>query len=198
MKDHRYHQTRFLTGARELHQMPADRGLEVAFAGRSNTGKSSVINALTGRSKLARTSKTPGRTREINFFAVSAQARLVDLPGYGYARVPASLKAHWAATLAGYFATRTSLKGLVIIMDARRPLTAPDRQMLALARDAGCPVHIVLNKADKLPGAEGRRTLARARAELAPADARIQLFSALKGTGIDELRGRLDAWLFAG
>ena len=184
----------FLTSANALSGCPPDDGVEVAFAGRSNAGKSSALNRVTDQRGLARTSKTPGRTQLINFFEVTAQQRLVDLPGYGYARVPPRVKAHWQALMGDYFEQRQSLAGLIVIMDVRRPLMPFDVQMLTYGGAAGLPMHVVLTKADKLSRGAGQSALRQTRGQL---DDRIsiQLFSALKGTGLDALRDRIDQWL---
>ncbi len=179
----------FMLSANRPADFPSDAGAEVAFAGRSNSGKSSVLNALAGRRALARTSKTPGRTQLVNFFSLRGpnEARLVDLPGYGYARVPDSVRAHWRALMSAYFERRRSLAGLLLIMDVRRPLTDFDQQMLAwvIARD--CSVHVLLNKADKLKRGPAASTLLRVRRELG-GQASVQLFSALRRTGVAEAR----------
>ena len=193
-----YRQACFSKGVTRLSALPADSGSEVAFAGRSNAGKSSAINALTGRASLARISKTPGRTQMLNFFVLDDDAhRLVDLPGYGYANVPVSVKRRWAALVEGYLVARRSLAGVVLLMDVRRPFTDADSQLVEWRRHAGGPPHVLLNKADKLSRGAATRVLAAARARLAPlgeADG-VQLFSATRKTGIDELVARLDAWL---
>lgn len=189
-----YRNARFLLGAHTLAQLPPDSGREVAFAGRSNAGKSSVINALAGNRRLARTSKTPGKTRLINFFALAGNTRLVDLPGYGFARLPAPQQRHWAKIMVGYLETRSSLRGLIIIMDARRPLTNPDRQILAWCQAAGLSAHAVLNKADKLSWSAATLTLQKVQRELAPQGTTVQLFSATGGDGLSALRGVLDNW----
>jgi GTP-binding protein len=192
-----YRQARFLKGVARLSALPADAGAEVAFAGRSNAGKSSVINALTGRASLARISKTPGRTQMLNFFVLDDDRRLVDLPGYGYANVPAAVKRRWAALVEGYLSTRRSLAGVVLLMDARRPFTDADLQLLDWCRHSGVATHVLLNKADKLSRGAGARVLADARKRLAALadDHDVQLFSATRKTGIEELGARLDAWL---
>ena len=193
-----YRQAQFLKGVARLSGLPVDSGREVAFAGRSNAGKSSVINALTGRAALARISKTPGRTQQINFFVLDdEQHRLVDLPGYGYAKVPLAVKRQWASLVEGYLNSRRSLQGVVLLMDARRPFTDADSQLLEWCVHAGLATHVLLNKADKLSRGAGSRVLDDARKRLAPAgdEHRVQLFSATRKTGIDELGARLDAWL---
>ncbi len=160
----------------------------MAFAGRSNAGKSSAINALAGRRRLAFVSKTPGRTQLINFFALGPEAFLVDLPGYGYAGVPGEVRKHWEFLVGTYIATRSSLAAVVVVMDVRHPLTPLDRQLLAWLRAAGRATHVLLTKADKLSRQAAQRTLAQVRKDLA-ADfpgATVQLFSSLKNEGIDE------------
>jgi GTP-binding protein len=186
----------FLTSANTPSQFVPDRGAEVAFAGRSNAGKSSAINAILGRRGLARTSKTPGRTQLVNFFAVGEGVRVTDLPGYGYARVPDEVRAHWGKLMDSYFRQRQSLSGLFIVMDVRRPLTDFDQGMLGWAAEAGCPVHILLTKADKLSRGAGSAALHSVRRTLGEG-ATVQLFSALKGTGVEEARKTLDAFLAA-
>ena len=194
-----WRQARFLTGARELGQLPADTGLEVAFAGRSNAGKSSLVNVLTEQKALARTSKAPGRTRELNFFAldVEARRRLVDLPGYGYAKVPDAVRLAWQQSLARYLQARESLQGVVVIMDVRHPLTAHDRTLLELLAPRELPLHLVLTKADKLSRGRAAATLLAVQREAQgmAAEVTAQLFSALKRQGLDVLRARLGGWL---
>jgi GTP-binding protein len=180
-------QATFLTSAARVEQCPADQGAEIAFAGRSNAGKSSALNAVTGRKDLARTSKTPGRTQLINFFELAGGARLVDLPGYGYAKVPEAMKRSWRELLTRYVETRESLRGLVIVMDARHPLTDFDRQMLAWSDEHGLPAHVLLTKADKLSRGAGLATLKQVCADLNGA-ASAQLFSAVTKSGLDEVR----------
>lgn len=184
----------FLTSANELSGCPGDQGKEVAFAGRSNAGKSSALNVITNRRGLARISKTPGRTRLINFFQVASDARLVDLPGYGFARVPARVRAHWRSMMGDYFEHRQSLIGLVVIMDVRRPLMPYDQKMLGYGGEAGLDMHILLTKADKLSRGAASGVLQKTRAQLDPR-VTIQLFSALKSTGVDEARERVSNWL---
>ena len=190
----------FLTSAARLNQAPPDAGRETAFAGRSNAGKSSALNAISGHKGLARTSKTPGRTQLINFFSVTAEARLVDLPGYGYAKVPPEVKAQWQRHLTAYLQHRESLVGLVLLMDVRHPLTDFDRDMLDWCRHADLPVHLLLTKADKLKRGAAQNTLLTVRRELAALhpQASAQLFSALDHTGLDEARALLAAWLELG
>ncbi|HEV2111114.1 MAG TPA: ribosome biogenesis GTP-binding protein YihA/YsxC, partial [Gammaproteobacteria bacterium] len=145
-----FRHSQFLTSAAGLDGLPPDRGREVAFAGRSNAGKSSALNAITGVSGLARVSKTPGRTRLLNLFTVAGDLRLVDLPGYGYAKVPEAERARWGEMLDAYLSARRCLAGLIMIMDVRHPLTAFDRQLLAYAGPLSLPVHVLLSKSDKL------------------------------------------------
>jgi len=192
-----YQQATFSMGAAQLAALPADVGVEVAFAGRSNAGKSSVINALTGRTALARISKTPGRTQQINFFLLGDdEHRLVDLPGYGYANVPIPVKRRWAALVEGYLVSRDSLRGVVLLMDVRRPFTDADSQLVDWCAHAGLATHVLLNKCDKLSRSAGLGVLADARKRLALLgdDNLVQLFSATRRIGIDELGARLDAW----
>jgi GTP-binding protein len=187
----------FLQSASAIENAPADLGWEVAFAGRSNSGKSSAINTLTGQNKLARTSRTPGRTQLINFFALSDNQRLVDLPGYGFAKVPLAVKKKWNQQLERYLQHRQSLRGLVMLMDIRHPLTEPDQQMLGWAITAAMPVHILLTKADKLKRGPAQNTLLSVRKQLASHAelVSVQLFSSLKGVGVDALGRQLNQWL---
>jgi GTP-binding protein len=186
----------FLTSAWQPNQFPADQGAEVAFAGRSNAGKSSALNAITGRRDLARTSKTPGRTQLINFFALSPRQRLADLPGYGYAKVPEKMREHWRQLMERYVETRASLAGVVIVMDARHPLTEFDWQMLEWTGAQHLPVHLLLTKADKLGRGESMATLKKVRSQVGDS-VTAQLFSAVNKTGVDEARkvvlGMLDS-----
>ena len=187
----------FLTTVNDLRQLPAE-GLEVAFAGRSNAGKSSAINTLANHTRLAYVSKTPGRTQHINYFDFGDERRLVDLPGYGYAEVPVEVRAHWEKLLSYYLMTRANLIGLVLIMDARRPLTALDRQMLDWFRPTGKPVHCLLTKADKLSRQEQIKTLRAIEAEFADDSLlTVQLFSSLKKQGVEQVENVVGGW-FAG
>jgi len=187
----------FSMSVAQLNRMPPDCGAEVAFAGRSNAGKSSAINALTGRRGLARSSKAPGRTRAINFFSLDERRRLVDLPGYGFARVPVVVKRQWGSLVEGYLNSRRSLVGVVALMDVRRPFTASDEQLMSWCRAARVPVLVTLTKADKLSRGKAASALRSARTYLAAtgADAEAQLFSTLHGIGLGELRAHLAAWL---
>lgn len=187
----------FLTSAAKLSQCPPDEGAEVAFAGRSNAGKSTCINAVTRHHKLARTSKTPGRTQLMNFFKLTDTQRLVDLPGYGFAQVPLAVKREWQKHLEDYLRHRSCLKGLVLLMDVRHPLQEFDRNMLAWSLQAQLPVHVVLTKADKLNRGPAQNALLAVRRELqqlSPAIT-IQLFSAPHKQGLDELQTHLSSWL---
>jgi GTP-binding protein len=186
----------YLTSATTLAQLPRDEGIEVAFIGRSNAGKSSAINAITNVKGLARTSNTPGRTQMINYFALDESRRLVDLPGYGFAKVPLAVKARWQKTTADYFENRQSLVGLVLVMDSRHPLKDLDQQMIAWCVEFQVPLHILLTKADKLTTNAQKKalfTVQKALAEIGN-NVSVQLFSALKKTGIDEARAKLDLW----
>jgi GTP-binding protein len=187
----------FLQSASKIENAPADSGSEVAFAGRSNAGKSSAINTLTDNTKLARTSRTPGRTQLINFFSLSENQRLVDLPGYGYAKVPLKMKKEWNKQLERYLQQRQSLRGLIMLMDIRHPLTEQDSLMLGWAVTAHMPVHILLTKADKLKKGPAKASLLSVRAKLADMGdlVSVQLFSALKRDGLKELERQLATWL---
>ncbi|MDO4700318.1 MAG: ribosome biogenesis GTP-binding protein YihA/YsxC [Moraxella sp.] len=191
-------QTHFALSAPTLALCPPDTGYEVAFAGRSNAGKSSAINTITQQKQLARSSKTPGRTQMINFFHVgSKQSRLVDLPGYGYAQVPEAMKIKWQKELENYLVNRQSLVGLVLLTDIRHPLKYFDEQMLHWAKDGKLPVHVLLTKADKLKRGAQKTTLLTVKKQLQALDLpfSIQLFSALNKEGIDELADVLGDWL---
>jgi GTP-binding protein len=190
-----YNNTVFLLGAHTLAQCPQDQGVEVAFTGRSNVGKSSVLNAVTGKHRLARTSKTPGRTQQLNFFTVGAVQRLVDLPGYGYAKVPEKIKLHWAQVMQSYFETRKSLIGLMLIMDIRHPLKPYDEQMLGWCIKADLPVHVLMNKADKLSRGAGVKALQALKSRCGDGRFSAQLFSAQNGTGVEEARCKIEEWL---
>lgn len=188
---------RFVASAHDLQALPPDIGAEIAFAGRSNAGKSSAINALTRRNKLAFVSKTPGRTQTINFFECGPDRRLVDLPGYGYAAVARSERTHWGELISAYLQQRTSLKGLVMIVDARHALTPLDQQLLGWYAPSLRPVLVLLTKADKLGRQEAGIRLREATALLAsryPA-ASAQLFSAVSGMGVRAAQLALQAWL---
>ncbi len=194
MNHSRYHNMVYLQSAHLLTQLPADAGKEVVFAGRSNAGKSSVLNALARRKNLAHTSRQPGRTRQLNFFVVDAHTRLVDLPGYGYAKAPHDLRQHWGQLINTYLTQRQCLTGLVLIVDIRRGLGEPDRQLLSWCTDRALPAQVVLNKADKLPRSAAAQALTVVARELGD-NTGIQLFSATKKRGLDELYQTLDEWL---
>lgn len=189
-----YPDAKFILSANEPRQFVPDEGSEVAVAGRSNAGKSSAINVIVNRRQFARTSKTPGRTQLINFFELGEGRRLVDLPGYGFARVSAGTRLHWGGLLQRYFEQRGSLKGLLLVVDIRRGPGDYDRQLLALAQSVGVPVHVLLTKADKLKRGQAATALLAARKELGEA-ASAQLFSALNRDGLDEARQQLEAFL---
>lgn len=180
-------EAQFLTSAWQPRQFPADEGREVAFVGRSNAGKSSALNAITGRRDLARTSKTPGRTQLINFFGMKSGQRLVDLPGYGYAKVPAEMQRHWQHLMASYMDKRAALAGVVIVMDARRGLTDFDAQMLEWAAGRTVGTRVLLTKSDKLNRSESSRVLREVQTA-ANEVATVQLFSAVTRTGVEEAR----------
>jgi GTP-binding protein len=191
---------RFALAAHNARQLPPDRGREVAFAGRSNAGKSSALNTLAHQAGLARTSKTPGRTQQLVYFNVAPDRHLVDLPGYGYAKVPEDLRAHWQAFINEYFRTREALAGLVVVMDSRHPLREYDRDMIAFATGRSLPAHCLLTKADKLGRGEQARTLAAVRKDLAESygdTVGVQLFSSTSGLGVDEARRVVGNWLVA-
>lgn len=199
MKPVNYQNARFLTSAPTLVQCPPDHGAEVAFAGRSNAGKSSAINTLTQQKSLARTSRTPGRTQLINFFCLGDDMtrRLVDLPGYGYAKVPETVKREWQRHLADYLRGRHSLCGLVLVMDVRHPLTEFDLTLLGWADEQDMPVHILLTKADKLKSGAAKSALQQVRSRLREWEdlVTVQLFSSLKRQGVDTACAQLDTWL---
>jgi len=187
----------FLISAAEFSQCPTDEGFEVAFAGRSNAGKSSALNTLTEQHKLAKTSKTPGRTQLLNFFKLDDQRRLVDLPGYGFAKVPEATKLRWQRLLQTYLEQRDSLRGIILLVDARHPLKEFDQQMVTWALHHRLPVHILLTKADKLTRGAASKQVLTIRKELAPYAefVSVQLFSSLKKQGIDEVQRVLGQWL---
>lgn len=192
-----YHQAKFINSAPHVKDAPEDTGLEVAFAGRSNAGKSSAINTLTGQKSLARISKTPGRTQLLNFFSITETTRFVDLPGYGYAKVPLEIKKQWHRMIETYLNNRKTLCGIVLVMDIRHPLTEFDRQMVDWCKQTRLPLHILLTKADKLKFGAAKNTLLAVQKEISGAQVpvTVQLFSALKKQGIDEIHQLLDQWL---
>ncbi|CAK0745021.1 GTP-binding protein YihA [Gammaproteobacteria bacterium] len=193
----RYQQVGFILSAARLEQAPSDSGCEVAFAGRSNAGKSTAINTLCGQRNLARTSKTPGRTQLLNFFRVDEGRYLVDLPGYGFAQVAESIKQQWQAVLQDYLIERQALKGLILLMDIRHPLRETDRQMLIWSNHRSLPLHILLTKADKLKRGPALATLHRLLAELKQQgwSGSAQLFSGVTRQGVAEVHEVLDRWL---
>lgn len=189
-----YPEAHFVKSANAADQFVADTGSEVAFAGRSNAGKSSAVNVIVNRRQFARTGKTPGRTRLVNFFSLREEQRLVDLPGYGFARVSDKTRGHWADLIADYFEMRRSLRGLFLIVDIRRQLTDYDRQMLGFAESVGLPTHVLLTKADKLKRGQAAAALLAVRRDLADT-ASVQQFSALSRLGEDEARAKLEQYL---
>lgn len=191
-----FRQAKFLLSVAKFTQLPADDGCEIAFAGRSNAGKSSVLNVLTDQKSLARVSKTPGRTQLINFFQLTEHQRLVDLPGYGYAQVAESVKRHWQNLLDNYLNKRQCLTGLVVIMDIRHPLKEFDQHMLAWAEQKQLAVHIVLNKSDKLGRSGSNQAKFKVLKAVGKSDrVTCQTFSALKKDGLTELQEQLTRWL---
>lgn len=192
----RYRNASFLKSAALVSQLPPDEGYEVAFAGRSNAGKSTALNTLTVQKRLARTSKTPGRTQLINLFTLTESRRLVDLPGYGYAEVPKKVKEEWQRTLARYLEVRTSLRGIVLLMDCRHPLQETDQYLIEHALHREIPLHILLTKADKLSRGQAKNTLLKVRAHVKEAAdwITVQTFSSLNKDGLDELILQLDRW----
>lgn len=192
-----YRHARFLTSAPTLQDCPPDQGGEVAFIGRSNAGKSSALNCLTGHKKLARTSKSPGRTQLMNFFSISSHCRLVDLPGYGFAKAPMQVKQTWQRHLEDYLSQRHSLKGLVLLMDIRHPLQACDQTILSWAYNCQMPIHILLTKADKVSHGRAKSISldVQKKIERCTDIVSVQLFSSLKPYGIDALTAKLNEWL---
>jgi GTP-binding protein len=192
-----YQQAEFVLSAAQLPQLPKDVGYEVAFAGRSNAGKSSVLNVLAQQNSLARTSKTPGRTQHINVFALDDERRLIDLPGYGYAKVPKKMKEEWQKTLGRYLQTRDCLRGIILIMDVRHPLKEFDCLLLDWAYNCNINMHVLLNKSDKLKKGPASKTLLSIKRYLEQYKGlmSVQLFSALKKTGLEDCYGVLDCWL---
>ena len=192
-----YRQATFLRAAARLDQAPADEGREVAFAGRSNAGKSSAINAICDQRQLARTSKTPGRTQQIVFFATGESRRLVDLPGYGFARVSAAIKNQWQDLMADYLLHRQSLVGLVVVMDIRHPLTDYDIHMLDWSREARLPLLLLLTKSDKLKRGAALAQIQQVRRAVASEGDRVRVegFSALERSGIEPVHDQFDRWL---
>ena len=193
---------KFVISANHFNELPEDTGYEIAFAGRSNAGKSSAINTLSNQTRLAYVSKQPGRTQLINFFRIDDDKSLVDLPGYGYAQVPSAIRDHWQKTLPRYLQERESLVGLIIVMDIRRPLTDLDIKMLDWFSPRQKPIHILLTKSDKLSRDQSLRTLSdikgRVKAQwgdLYQTECTVQLFSSLKKTGVEEADNMIQSWL---
>lgn len=192
-----YRQANYMLSAHNVSHFPEDTGYEVAFVGRSNVGKSSVINTIADQKNLARTSKTPGRTQQINFFHVNEGVRLVDLPGYGFAKVSLSMKQQWSEMINRYLTGRTSLAGLIMIIDIRRDICREDTQMLEWCRSTDVPVHVLINKADKLAYGKRKQALLKFQHELADGlVVSAQLYSATAKTGVEEAREVLNSWLF--
>lgn len=192
-----YHHAVFLKSAAQVKQLPSDNGIEVAFAGRSNAGKSSALNCLTGSKRLARTSKTPGRTQLMNLFTLqNPEHRLVDLPGYGYAKVSMSKREEWQRHLAHYFEVRRCLRGLVLLMDIRHPLKPQDEMMIDWSIQRKLPVHILLSKADKISRGQAQSTIAKIKKcyDNPSWQVSVQSFSSLKKQGIDHLIETLNTW----
>lgn len=191
-----YHKTHFLTSAANIHQLPEDSGIEIAFAGRSNAGKSTALNTLTNQKNLARTSKTPGRTQLINLFEIEPGCKLVDLPGYGYAAVPEQMKLQWQKSLGEYLQKRNCLQGVVILMDIRHPLKDLDQQMIEWAVSSQLPVLLLLTKADKLSQSARSKTVKMVREAILPfqGDIQVEAFSSLNKSGVNNLAAKLDIW----
>lgn len=194
-----FNTAKFQISAAKLSQCPEDIGAEVAFAGRSNAGKSSAINALTQQTRLARTSKTPGRTQLINFFSLNIEGlRIVDLPGYGYAKVPIAMKEHWQQHLDEYLQKRECLQGVVLVMDIRHPMKEFDEMMVEWCEATGVPLHVLLTKADKLKRGPAQATLLKVKKQLRERlghKVSLQVFSALKNQGVDTLQNRVSSWM---
>lgn len=188
----------FYLSAHHLQDLPPPSGVEVAFAGRSNAGKSSALNTLANHNRLAFVSKQPGRTQLINFFSLGGDRYLVDLPGYGYAKVPEAMRKHWQLVLSSYLSHRSTIGGLVLVMDCRHPLTPLDRQMLDWFSPTGRPIHVLLTKSDKLSRSEANKTLMAVRKELNQhwPNCTVQLFSSLKKQGVEEAEQIISQWLF--
>lgn len=194
-----YNRIQFLKSVAKMSGLPKDMGSEVAFAGRSNAGKSSAINAITRIARLARTSKTPGRTQLINFFEMDSERRLVDLPGYGFAKVPPEIKQQWERLVTDYLTLRESLKGIILLMDIRHPLSPLDRQMIKWGVNQDRPLHILLTKADKLKRGAQQNSYLYVKKELSGYEGyvTVQLFSAMTLAGCDEAREKITEWLLS-
>lgn len=191
-----YASAQFVTSAPDISKLPPDSGIEIAFAGRSNAGKSSALNTLTRQKSLARTSKTPGRTQLINVFELDSGQRLIDLPGYGFAKVPLAVKEKWQRSLSEYLQRRDSLKGLVVLMDIRHPFRETDQELIYWAVDCGLPVLALLTKADKLKQGPRKSTVLQAQqAAIAfNGDVQVEAFSSLKRFGVDAVEAKLNQW----
>lgn len=191
-----YKKASFLLSVADVKQLPPDEGYEVAFVGRSNAGKSSVLNKITQLKSLARVSKTPGRTQHVNLFGLDESRRIADLPGYGFAKVPLAAKLKWQKTVDEYMRSRKCLKGLILVMDIRHPMRDSDWQLLEYAAEHSLPVHILLNKSDKLSKGAAAKIFHEVRTALTELNnsVTLQCFSALKGLGVQELQARLDSW----
>nr|WP_192928664.1 ribosome biogenesis GTP-binding protein YihA/YsxC [Photobacterium alginatilyticum] len=191
-----YRNTGFITSAPDIRHLPNDTGVEIAFAGRSNAGKSSALNRITDQKSLARTSKTPGRTQLINMFEVVGGCNLIDLPGYGFAQVPLEMKLKWQKSLGEYLQKRECLQGLVVLMDIRHPMKDLDQQMISWAVESRLPVLVLLTKADKLKSGARKKQLMTVRntALSFGGDVQVEVFSSLKGIGVDQVRRKLDSW----
>ena len=185
----------FIASAGRKEDFPPETAPEIAFLGRSNVGKSSAINAITGRKRLAFASKAPGRTQTINFYAIETLAKLVDLPGYGYARVPQSVRAHWEFLVSSYLGKRESLAGAVVLMDARRPMMPPDERLFGWVRPMSIPIVVLLTKADKLSRSQASATRADVIKQLSAKESDVILFSSTTGLGVETARERLGEWL---
>ena len=191
-----YRRFEFKIGVASKEQLPVDTYREVAFAGRSNVGKSSVINKIVSRRNLARTSKSPGRTRELNYFSYDEKTFIVDLPGYGYAKVDNPTKHAWTKLLNHYLEERSSLRGIFLIIDIRHPLKKFDQMMLEYCGANNLALHIILNKSDKLSINNANKAMTEIKEEIREINASIQMFSALKGIGVEIARHKLAEWLF--
>ncbi|WP_432468767.1 ribosome biogenesis GTP-binding protein YihA/YsxC [Agarivorans sp. Z349TD_8] len=196
MAQYHFQNTHFITSAPNIQAMPEDSGIEIAFAGRSNAGKSSALNALSRQKSLARTSKTPGRTQLINVFELSEGVRLIDLPGYGFAQVPEEVKRQWQKSLSEYLQERQSLKGIVVLMDIRHPFKDTDRSLIQWAVESNIPVLALLTKSDKLKQGARKAAVLQGRAIAAEfgGEVRVEAFSSLKKQGLDLLQNSLVTW----
>lgn len=191
-----YQKAKYLLSSPNLASCPPDQGFEVAFAGRSNAGKSSALNTITSQKSLARTSKTPGRTQMLNFFELDEERKLVDLPGYGFAKVSTQLQQQWQEDLSAYVEEREVLKGMIVLMDIRHPMQPLDEQMVAWCYQLNLPVHVLLTKADKMSRNQGMQTLFKVQKLLHPyPETTIQLFSATNRTGLEDAWSKLDEWM---